>query len=823
MAEAMRASAYEGTLVYTHDGHMEAMSVVHGVVGGVEHERLRTLSGQPFELVRAGSRLTCVWPASRRALVSQRPGDLLPPRPPRGLEQLPEPYTAAFAGEARMTGRTARIVDVRPRDRFRYGYRMWIDRATGLLLRSDMVVPGGEPVERLMFTELRPLESVSAARFEPTLEGMEYVRHGSPEAGREALEDPRWRVSDLPAGFRAVSHRREALPPHGRALQHSVFTDGLASVSVFVEPPDAGAMPLEGLSRMGAVHAYGVRRDDYHVTVVGEVPAATVRRIARSVEPAGGAAGGCPGNLAQQVPGFSAEQLPDARTGRAALCYDPPLSAFTPIAPRPASGRPRYVNTRSLRTHVVAAVLLVGLLVPAHAPALPDFTRLVEREHAAVVNISTSREIRPNRGDLPPGFDIPELEDSPFGELFRRFFGEDAEPRYREDTASLGSGFIISEDGYVLTNGHVVAEADRIRVRMHDRRQFEAEVVGIDDRSDIALLKVDARDLPTVTVGDPAELRVGEWVLAIGSPFGFERSVTQGIVSAKGRSLPRDNYVPFIQTDVAINPGNSGGPLFNLDGEVVGVNAQIYSRTGGFMGLSFAIPIDVAMDVADQLRAEGKVTRGWLGVVIQEVTRELAQSFGMERAHGALVARVLPGSPAARAGLQVGDVIVAFNGREVPRSSALPPMVGRTAVGEKARVEVVRDGERRTLRVRIGRLPGRDELAEYRAPGRSDDPDPRPAPGARLGLRVAPVDDATRRELDIGDGGVRVTEVDEGPAASAGVEAGDVLVMMNSRPIRGVEDFRARVAELPGGRSVALLIQRASGPQFVAVEVPEGD
>jgi len=478
--------------------------------------------------------------------------------------------------------------------------------------------------------------------------------------------------------------------------------------------------------------------------------------------------------------------------------------------------------SRTFRTFTVAAALLWSALTPALAQALPDFTGLVEREHKAVVNISTSREIKPQRGDLPPGFDIPELEDSPFGELFRKFFGEDAEPRYH-DSASLGSGFIISEDGYILTNGHVVAEADEIVVRMYDRRQFEAEVVGIDERSDIALLKVDAQGLPHVRIGDPEQLDVGEWVLAIGSPFGFEHSVTAGIVSAKGRSLPNDNYVPFIQTDVAINPGNSGGPLFNLDGEVVGINAQIFSRTGGFMGLSFAIPIDVAMDVTQQLRTEGKVTRGWLGVVIQEVTRELAQSFDMDRAYGALVARVLPDSPAGKAGLKVGDVIVEFNGREVTRSSALPPMVGRTPVGSMARVAVVRDGERRTLRVRIGKLPSQDELADLGSTRREPPEAQAPRADSRLGFTVAPVTDQVREQLDIGDGGVMIEQIDAEPARSTELQKGDVLLMMNSRPIRGVEDFRRRVTDLPAGRTVALLVQRGDGPQFVAIEVPERD
>jgi len=474
------------------------------------------------------------------------------------------------------------------------------------------------------------------------------------------------------------------------------------------------------------------------------------------------------------------------------------------------------------RSPLLLIVVLAFSAMPLSASRLPDFTQLVQDQYRSVVNISTSREIKYGQADLPPGFDVPEFEDSPFGELFRKFFGDEGGPQFRDST-SLGSGFIISEDGYVLTNGHVVADADEIVVRLHDRRQYQAEVVGIDDRSDIALLKVEAEQpLPVVTLGDPSELEVGEWVLAIGSPFGFDHSVTAGIVSAKGRSLPSDNYVPFIQTDVAINPGNSGGPLFNLDGEVVGINAQIVSRTGGFMGLSFAIPIDVARNVADQLRTRGEVTRGWLGVMIQEVTRDLAESFEMDRARGALVARVLPDSPAGKAGLQVGDVIVGFNGREVPRSSALPPMVGRTGVGEVARVTVIRDGREMTLRVTIGKLPDEDEIAARDrgdggdGQGKADEP---PAVN-RLGMEIGPVDDSTRERLGVEQGGVLVTDPGHGAAAAAGLRKGDVLVMMNSRPIAGVDEFRRRLAAVPAGQTVALLVQREGGPKFVAVKVP---
>ena len=303
----------------------------------------------------------------------------------------------------------------------------------------------------------------------------------------------------------------------------------------------------------------------------------------------------------------------------------------------------------------VAFLLLVSM--QAHARYnLPDFTELVEENSGAVVNISTTKQNEVKRG-LPPGMDIPDLpEDNPFGDLLRRFFGEhggDGEDFF--NSRSLGSGFIISKDGYVITNHHVVKGADEIIVKLNDRRELVAELVGSDPRSDIALLKLNATDLPTVRIGSSDDVKVGQWVLAIGSPFGFDASVTAGIVSAKGRSLPSENYVPFIQTDVAINPGNSGGPLFDLDGNVVGINSQIYTRSGGFMGLSFAIPMEVAMDVVDQIKTHGYVSRGWLGVYIQEVTRELAESFGMDKPAGALVAKILPDSPAEESDIKVGD------------------------------------------------------------------------------------------------------------------------------------------------------------------------
>ncbi|MFH1602815.1 MAG: Do family serine endopeptidase, partial [Pseudomonadota bacterium] len=328
-------------------------------------------------------------------------------------------------------------------------------------------------------------------------------------------------------------------------------------------------------------------------------------------------------------------------------------------------------------------ILLLCLLLPLGALAqtreYPDFTDLVEKQGPAVVNISTSQTVR-ERANVPQ---IPNLdEDDPFYEFFRRFVPRNPGQSPREfENRSLGSGFIISADGYILTNAHVVASADEINVRLIDKREFKAKVIGADKRTDLALIKVEATGLPVVKIGDPNKLKVGEWVLAIGSPFGFDNTVTAGIVSGKGRSLPQENFVPFIQTDAAVNPGNSGGPLFNLRGEVVGINSQIYSRTGGYMGISFAIPIDLALDVQNQLRTAGHVSRGRIGVVIQEVTKELAESFGLAKPQGALVNAVEKGGPADKAGVEVSDIILKFDGRNVGRSSDLPRIVGGTKPG----------------------------------------------------------------------------------------------------------------------------------------------
>ena len=463
-----------------------------------------------------------------------------------------------------------------------------------------------------------------------------------------------------------------------------------------------------------------------------------------------------------------------------------------------------------------AGLAMLVLPLSLAARALPEFTELVESYGPAVVNISTRQSQAVPQGSH--GFSVPDdlAEDSPLYEFFRRFFGEQGGemPDDQIQSRSLGSGLIVSNDGYVLTNAHVVESADEIIVRTSDRREFMAEVVGSDKRSDIALIKVEASGLPTVKIGSAKDLKVGEWVLAIGSPFGFEHSATAGIVSAKGRSLPSENYVPFIQTDVAINPGNSGGPLFNLDGEVVGVNSQIYSRTGGFMGLSFAIPIDVAMDVVDQLKTKGRVSRGWLGVLIQDVTRDLAETFGMPQPRGALIAQVLPDSPAAGAGLQVGDVILEFNGKSVSSSSSLPPLVGISPVGETSKVTVLRQGETRVIDVLIGELPEDDQLVASRQL-------PKQAKANRIGLVVQDLSDEEREQLGLDAAGLYVESVVEGAAERAGIRAGDVILMFDNRKVESAEQFAAVLEEIKPGRSVAVLVQRRDGRMFFAVRIPE--
>jgi serine protease Do len=468
------------------------------------------------------------------------------------------------------------------------------------------------------------------------------------------------------------------------------------------------------------------------------------------------------------------------------------------------------------RAHVAVLLLLAALASsPVLAASLPDFTEMVEDNAPAVVNISTTQREQKGQSGLPHGFEIPDLpEDSPFHDFFRRFFGEGENGIEEREAQSLGSGFIISEDGYILTNHHVVEGAEEIVVRLSDRKSFDAKVIGTDKASDVALLKIEAENLPTAKIGKSSELKVGEWVLAIGSPFGFDHTVTAGIVSAKGRSLPSENYVPFIQTDVAINPGNSGGPLFDMDGRVVGINSQIYSRTGGFMGLSFAIPIELAMDVADQLRTRGHVARGYLGVLIQDVTRELAESFGLKHPKGALVSRVLPDSPAAEAGVKEGDIILAFNGQALLNSAQLPPLVGASGVEGTAELTILRDRKERKLKVKLAELPVDEQEQAQSEPAK-------PQLG-KLGMAVGALNDEQRQRLGLEDvSGVLVEKVAPGPAKAAGIRAGDVVVMLDGKRVTDLAEYRAAVEALPAGKTVAVLVQRRSGPMFLALRMPE--
>ncbi len=465
---------------------------------------------------------------------------------------------------------------------------------------------------------------------------------------------------------------------------------------------------------------------------------------------------------------------------------------------------------------LLAVALLWGQSLLAQA-SLPDFTDLVEEASPAVVNISTRQKMPERAVAGHPA--LPDLEGLP--PMFREFF-ERSIPQMphnpggrQREAQSLGSGFIISPDGYIMTNNHVVADADEIIVRLSDRSELEAKLIGADPRSDVALLKVEGKNLPVVRLGKADDLKVGEWVLAIGSPFGFDHSVTAGIVSAKGRNLPSDSYVPFIQTDVAINPGNSGGPLFNLQGEVVGINSQIFTRSGGFMGLSFAIPMEVAMQVADQLKADGKVTRGWLGVVIQEVNKDLAESFGLDKPAGALVAQVLEGGPADKGGLQVGDVILSLNGKPIIMSADLPHLVGGLKPGEKAELNVVRDGSRRKLDVTIGTLP--EEGQELAASGSAQGGE---RSSNRLGVSVVELTAEQKKGLDL-KGGVVVKEVLGGPAAMIGLRPGDVITHLNNQAIDSTRTFTQVAQDLPKNRSVSMRVLRQGRASFITFKLAE--
>ena len=455
----------------------------------------------------------------------------------------------------------------------------------------------------------------------------------------------------------------------------------------------------------------------------------------------------------------------------------------------------------------ILSVFLLASAFPASAANLPDFTELVERQGASVVNISTVQTVHTAGSG---GMQLPFPEGHPFNELFKNF-QQPGVPEQDYKTQSLGSGFIISNDGYILTNAHVVNDADEVIVKLTDKREFKAKIVGIDRRSDVALVKIEASNLPKVTLGNPDMLKVGEWVVAIGSPFGLENTVTAGIVSAKGRALPQENYVPFIQTDVAINPGNSGGPLFNMRGEVVGINSQIFSRSGGYMGLSFAIPIDVAMDVQNQLKAGGKVARGWLGIQIQEVTKELAESFGMKNTNGALIAGVEKGGPAEKGGLEAGDVITKFDGKPINTSSDLPRAVGSTKPGKDVTAEVFRKGAARNLSLKVGKMPDDNDDPSKPAKG------PSKAETNRLGLMLRDFTQQERKSASIKNGVLIVNA--QGAAAQIGIRRGDVLLSVGDVEAQSVEQINKFLDNVAAGKLVALRVMRGDNLFYVTVKI----
>ena len=449
----------------------------------------------------------------------------------------------------------------------------------------------------------------------------------------------------------------------------------------------------------------------------------------------------------------------------------------------------------------------------ADSSGLPDFTKLVEDNNASIVNISTVRKSNEKISNSQQQIPNEELND-----FLKKFFGdkgfENPNKKSPRKAQSLGSGFVYSSDGFIITNHHVIADAEQIIVKLNDKRELEAKLIGSDPSSDIALLKINVKNLKPVKIGNSENLKVGQWVLAIGSPFGFESTVTAGIVSAIGRSLPNDNYVPFIQTDVAINPGNSGGPLFNLDGEVVGINAQIFSRSGGFMGLSFAIPMDVAENVIQQLKKSGKVSRGWLGVYIQEVTNNLAKSFGMKKPKGALISKVIPDGPASKSDLKVGDIILKFDGKDITTSSSLPPIVGNTKVGKNVKIEILRNGKKKNIKFKVQELP-------IQKAARTIKSNTTPKTKKILGMTVADLTEKERKNLSAGNNfGIKVIEVSGNPAYESGLLKNDIIYQISGQNIQNILQFNKIIKNMKKGDFASLLVKRSQDNSiYLAIKI----